>query len=673
MNIYDLIRAGAIASTQDTELIQNAVGALGNAVHGVPDNKFGSYLALTKNGDNFLAGGWGTMEDMCLNLIMNYSKKASESCPAGSETVMLPYMDMLWYNIAQQNPMFIKCLAKQAVQRCNCDANWNITDEKVNSLEDLRTNPLCTFEFLNRAVGVLVKRTENADGTVNRKLTLCTRSIEILNNLYQYKMLVLGKGQSIIDTHNKLWGAKNNSDALVKDGKAFVVQLTCNRVVSNADGSRRPIFEMKFTQGRVGMALNTETNEKTGVKTTTYFYPLSMMYAEEKYLKKKLNDSVYRVVKETDFGDKERLITSNKAALATMYKNAGVTDELANAKITKLWGNMGDFDNRPVTYAGIVGFDIVNMHYYFPDVEASVYEPTVFGIRPGAVKYLTKVATNTVNTSMYMINPYIINQIFNTRVNRAVLSDYDCLPEELCLGALKYRNQKRDQLLAYGAGLNDKELYMFVSNPQHAKFFGDIPRQIAHRTRVMARYLKYLKPIDVASYGSLDKMREDVNKMLNDGVLRMTILSNKHEVMEVMATNNREILERTYGKNNIENYESLRSRLKMAAVEIKELGDTKKIPEILDNYGLTERCEELMEKAGSAPASVFASELLNMAAELASKDHKYDENTIFYRIADGYKIMTSTGQIAIIRQCNLSNIIKLSYSPYTKVIESEAD
>jgi hypothetical protein len=158
----------------------------------------------------------------------------------------------------------------------------------------------------------------------------------------------------------------------------------------------------------------------------------------------------------------------------------------------------------------------------------------------------------------------------------------------------------------------------------------------------------------------------------------MTVLSNKHEVIEVMATNMTEILERTYGKNNIERYESLRTRLRMAGKAVESIpmgadGDAK-IREIFENLGLTESCAELLDThLGTVPRVVLTGEITAAIAQLASTDNTLDENTIFYRIADGYKITTSSGKVAIIRQCNVSNIIKLSYAPFAKVVEAEKE
>ena len=675
MNIIDLIRENSISATQDAAFIQRAIGTLGDGVVGVADSALAANLVLTAQGSNFFAGHWGTLEECCMQLINLLSANQVKKDAAGNvvqDGVTLGHIGLLWEMLNGKMPAYIEVLERQALQRCICDASWGIPDNVQKSMIGVKNHPLCTFELLNRSVGVLVTKTVTPEKTT-RKLTLVTRSIEILNKLYAYKMLVLGKAHNFVDIYNKLWGVKD-MEALVKDNKAYVIQLNCSRVVANPDGSRRPIFEMSYTRGRVPMSYDTVKKDKT--ETTTYFYPLSMLYAEELVLKRKLKDHCCRVVKETDFGDKERIITSNRAALCQMYVATGSLTAAIQQKANMLWGADDGMGNRAVSSPSIVGFDIVNMHYYFPDVEASVYEPGVFGIRPGAVKSITPVPTASVSREMYNVNPYYINQIFNTRVSRAALKDYDCLPEVLGLSALKYKREKRERLTAWGNGLNNKELYQFVTASAHAPMFGDVAKQIEHRTKTTARYLKNLEPVNMQAFSSPEALRDFVTEKLKTGVLRMTVLSNKHEITDLMATNMTEILERTYGKDAIEYYESPRRRLQLieSLVKATPMGEegNKTITDFVESCGMTERLSELLENSLRAPRVVLAGALETMINELASRDKDIDPNTIYYRIADGYKITTSAGKIAIIRQCNVGNIIKLAYAPYEKVVSQDA-
>lgn len=675
MNIIDLIRENSISSTQDAAFIQRAINTLGDGVVGVADSALAANLVLTAQGSNFFAGHWGTLEDFCMQLTNLLSANQLKKDAAGhvvQDGITLGHIGMLWDMLHTKMPAYTEVLERQALQRCVCDASWGIPDNVQNSMIGVKGHPLCTFEYLNRAVGVMVTKTVTPEKTT-RKLTLVTRSIEILNKLYAYKMLVFGKAHNFVDIYNKLWGVKD-MEALVKDNKAYVIQLNCSRVVANPDGSRRPIFEMSYTRGRVSMSYDTAKKEKS--ETTTYFYPLSMLYVEELLLKKKLKDSCCRVIKETDYGDKERIVTSNRVALCKLYEMAGSPVSAIQQKAMMLWGADDGMGNRAVSSPSIVGFDIVNMHYYFPDVEGSVYEPAVFGIRPGAIKSITPVQTASISRDMYNVNPYYINQIFNTRVSRATLSDFDCLPEVLGLSALKYKREKRERVVAWGHGLNNKEMYQFVTAPAHAQLFGDVPKQIEHRMKTAARYLKNLEPVNMQAFATPEALRDFVTEKLKTGVLRMTVLSNKHEVTDLMATNMSEILERTYGKDAIEYYESPRKRLQLIATLIKAtpIGDegNKTITDFIESCGMTERLSELIANSLRAPRVVMAGAVEEQINELASRDKDIDPNTIYYRIADGYKITTSSGKIAIIRQCNVGNIIKLAYAPYEKVVSRDA-
>lgn len=671
MNINDLIRENSVSATQDAAFMQRAINTLGDGVVGVADPFLAANLVLTAQGSNFFAGRWGTMEEACMQLINLLSANQIKKDPAGhvvQDGITLGHIGMLWDMLGNKLPAYTEVLERQALQRCICDASWGIPDTAQNAMLGQKQHPLCTFEFLNRAVGVLVTKTVTPEKTT-RKLTLVTRSVEILNKLYNYKMLVLGKAHNFVDIYNKLWGSKD-MEALVKDNKAYVIQLNCSRVVANPDGSRRPIFEMSYTRGRVSMAYDTVKKDKS--ETTTYFYPLSMLYAEELLLKRKLKDSCCRVVKETDYGDKERIVTSNRTALCQMYLAAGSPKEAIQQKANLLWGADDGMGNRAISSPSIVGFDIVNMHYYFPDVEGSVYEPTVFGIRPGAVKSITPVPTASVSRDMYNINPYYINQIFNTRLSRATLKDFECLPEALGLSGLKYKREKRERVTVWGNGLNNKELYQFVTAPAHAPMFGDVAKQIEHRVKTTARYLKNLEPINMQAFASPEALRDFVTEKLKTGVLRMTVLSNKHEITDLMATNMPEILERTYGKDAIEYYESPRRRLQLieSLVKATPAGEegNKAITDFVESCGMTERLQDVLDKALRAPRAVLAGAIEEQINELASRDKDIDPNTIYYRIADGYKITTSAGKIAIIRQCNVGNIIKLAYAPYEKIV-----
>lgn len=671
MILGSLIASNLVENPVDPEIVQylSTIPEFQQRMH---DVMFGTRLANLSQA--FLCDGMGNVEQACLDFIKTTSETESQKAieqnrmPAGSITGYLPTMPMFFLHVIPKAlcTPFNKVLLFQAKERLLLNGvPFNL--DTINTMANSANCPLQTWEYLNRAVAMLYQRATsvNANGeTVTKyKRVLVTRSISVIAALDKLGMISWKQGQSLQALSSKMWDAKD-IEAMQKEAKAYCIHLTPTRVVASPAGLRIPIFEVSTSNARVPLSPSAVEDKKKNTTKVMYLVPMSAIYAEEQFLKVKLQTGIFRVTKSTDYGNKTRAITSDPRNVMEAYSECDPTQ--VKEKLTSLYGDCQNwFQSRHLDARISVGFDIVSMHHYFVDVESSLYDSMVWGIRPGAWEQLTPVPYNTINRASHAIDFYALRRIFTTRVLNARKDAFDCLPKQLNLDTLRYRREKVDSVMAWGRRLSDYELFDFMKTPAYAPLFGDVAAQLKHQQQYKRTYLKNFTPLALNNSDVAGSVKT-INECLENGTVRLAIISKKYGRTEIIATNNKEILEKQYGKDWEKKYGTIRTRLYLAKEIIDKWDGSNKdnLANMLCELGILSRFGYgFVDGTKEAMLGTIEEDITKLKSRQAEVDR---EGTLRFKVADGYDVYGEDGSVNIYRNCDISNIIAAAYASVEK-------
>lgn len=647
MHISNLLASNIVGNgnCQSTE-IARLLACTPNLMQGMMDDLSFTQALLTPIG--FLSGNTGNFEAFIGSMLQQIIQQESAK-QKGSYTGYLPDMAQI-FSAMPDALAFNKIFVEQAKMRMGTLNNWKVESGKFAELSNANCCAVQTFEYLNRAVALYFVKKEAKDG-VKRTRTLVTRNVELIRQLSNLGMIQWSAKQTLFDLQKKIWDA-SNAAAFFKEGKAWAIHIRYAKTTMGADGRRIPVFEVTTSTGRIPMMTSVVEDKKKDIKTSTMLTPLSTVYAEEIILKQLLSTGAFKVVKQSDDGTHERIITSNPDVVIAAFDD--VPKESLQKQLEQLYDKQTVAQCRNLFAKTFTGFDLCTMRHWFTDLQSSITARMVWGVAPGAWQTITPVPLDKLNKAYHNVDFYLVSQIFTSRVLNARKADFNSLPADIELANFNLLREKQETLLKYGASLNNYDLFDFMI--ANAQFFGDMATQLATRARNRLHYLKNFKPIDIQ--GKMpEEIAEELKKALAAGVVRLTFLSATRGRYEVMGTTNTQILKKEYGEDYIYKFGSPRDRLRGLAEMIKsgtpitkefyaECGVDAKLP--VDFLSMSDK-----DKLAAIDAII---------AELQQRDFAIVPGTISFKVADSSGVVDK-GVVTIYRTNNVANLVAAAYSP----------
>lgn len=610
----------------------------------------------TQTHPRLFTGQYDDMEMACMNLLKGVVERSTTMEKSSVNEALhpvykgfLPTTQMLFTqmpNAQQFNTYFVT----QAKRRMESLYSWSVPKDEFDDLAAANSCAVQTFEYLNRAVGLYFVKKINGE-EVTRKRTLVTRNLYIIQAMQEAGMLDLESQQTIMEMQSKL---QNTNQMFGKQsGEAWVVHLQCVGGLPLNKGTEAyvaPKYHVTFSRGKIKMAYS-KTTDKKGTQTESYIIPLQAVYAEETFLKSLMYNGYYRVIKESNDGLHERIVTTNPKGVAELYGSA-ISDE----DLRVLFGEGSPDTPKGLNNGVTSGFSIATLRHYFVDVEASASSTMVWSVQPGAWAAIEQVDPKVIDKSCHNLDIRALVGVVTTRATVARTEQFNCLAGVIDMSACTCNRERVDAVLTACDGLKPMDLYKFVKDPAYEPFFGDIERLLQMRVMHRRKYLKNFKPV------TLQRMNTDadtIRNLLKTGVVALTISSRTKGVYSVMGTTNPTILANTYGKDWLLRYGAPRAKLKELQEKIRATNAPLDFDTVVE-YNLVEK---LPENFGRMTAAEQIDAISSAILILQQKDLDIQPGTIYFNVADAFNVVDSKGKVSIYRMCNAANIMSAKYAP----------
>lgn len=358
---------------------------------------------------------------------------------------------------------------------------------------------------------------------------LFTRSANLLSFLVNQGMA----SQEDVDKVSKdLFG--NKTAKAVAEGKYVAARLDFEEL---KDG--RPRFKLVIPRSSM----------EIGSGKQFAIIPVPFYYIFERILEQLARDRAFRFTKQSVDGSHTHF-----AAVSSQIVRDAYTDsdrELVEARIKKIK----------------TGYDVLRLRYLAFDLESSIHSVGVTSFRPEMLDVLTPVSVADADRSRHEINFTLLRGIYKTRINQGKGADLDTLGITDLSGYATVTD-KREALHKHAEEWSDANLYTAMK--AKPEFFGDIDAALATRSRMQPKFLKGFQMIDLASLGSgvpltekdtLSARAKALTMLLDKGVVKITAAKKNGNLIEMIGSNNPEVLQRMLGKDYVVKFENPRTKL----------------------------------------------------------------------------------------------------------------
>lgn len=319
--------------------------------------------------------------------------------------------------------------------------------------------------------------------------------------------------------------------------------------------------------------------------------PLFAFYAEANVFKAVTKSNIVRIVKDTEYGQFAHVVTSSDAIANKMYAtSAPSVSELAQSRINLLHEIVNDYSYEPLT-----------SRISFWDLESSVYGSGIITYMLEEVCTVQPCAPQSIDTSMYAINPDYIHMAFDNGVRNMhanQLEHIDFMP----LSDVPTVQGKKDLMLKFSVSQSARDLYNIAMS--HSLLFPEFRKHIANmghnQKRILKKFTRYT--------GSLDS--ESLMKLARNYVIRVAYMSNKGVVSVVTGTRCDKALTFVYGSEIAwKTFEGGYSRIKsyLSVLEAYLNKDTRPIDDAFDQL----RISELFAEYGVSPSRKYDKEYVS--------------------------------------------------------------
>lgn len=433
---------------------------------------------------------------------------------------------------------FTKAMIAQ-IGKFSMQFNWRTSENIVDMLNGVEKMYLATGGVLERFVCVGIDLSKEGYPT-----SLVTRDMNTLKELDRKGYLV-SRGLDVLE--EALKGTKLKKS--IEDRKHVVVRL-------DHDGFKNghPVFKAVIPRSTLDIGSNKQF----------FIIPVPFMYAFQRMVFTRFNQSPIKLVKESVIGAVTKHVATSLQVVKGVYENASALE----SRLTKA--------SRVE-----VGYDILKQRFFLHDLEASASSLGVASFRPEMLNYIGVAEKGALNTQLHDIDMELLRAIFVTRVNGAKAGQLEEL-NLLDLSSYATQKDKAEAFIITAEKMGDDALYFHMV--RNSGFYGDIHDALEKRARLIPKFIKQLKQVELPPHANNTQKAKILQDALSKGVVKFIVKSKSGSLMERVGTTNPKVLERMIGKDYVKVYESPKERLT-------------RVGALIQNGKLTDRAQ--LERAGS--------------------------------------------------------------------------
>lgn len=305
----------------------------------------------------------------------------------------------------------------------------------------------------------------------------------------------------------------------------------------------RPIY--KPTKPRGGMAL-------AGQPDSFKLFPIPVMYPIADLFKEVLGNNLFRFVENRGGdGTATRVCTFSAEEVGKVYY--GQPDNLIQSAIKRA---------KP-------GYSVIYNTFRAYNVQGSLHDRGYSAFRLDRLISISPVQPAEIDKALHMVNPEFLRGIFITKVNAFKTTDFDDLKDPTFNPASYPNNQDRAAaLISHMYRMDTDVLFMYIK--ARPALFGDLKKHLDTRERISSKMLKKLEFVDLP----VDEMHKEalIKDLLSKGLVKLTTRSTKSETEKVvLASNNKDVLQRLVGKGYVKKYGSDGVRLRAFRAQLQAL------------------------------------------------------------------------------------------------------
>lgn len=355
-------------------------------------------------------------------------------------------------------------------------------------------------------------------------------------------------------------GSISNADKIAKAEQSVKGSKTLNGIKNIEEaliGVARLDFEGVVNGKKMYKVVVPQQSLRVGLNNPILMTPLKVMYILASKLDYLFSTNIVRFTEATGIGIKQGVVTADEGTVRRVYAPNNV-----NKKISLIES----------------GYNYNLLRYFTYDLESSVYSKGYATFRPEMLDRLELLNEKDIDKSKHNIDYRLLRSIYDEKVKNLSLDDMYGI-KFFDLNTFATVDDKCDALLSYANELDGSELYTIMK--QNYNIFGDLSYELSVAEAKIPKVVKDLKIVNNPNV-------EQFKYMIEQGLVKVTTLTKKGKIMEVVATNNKKILMQMLGRDYIRKFESPRYKYKefKKVVENTQFKDRGQIEQLALKYGI---------------------------------------------------------------------------------------
>lgn len=300
------------------------------------------------------------------------------------------------------------------------------------------------------------------------------------------------------------------------------------------------------------------------------------------------------------------------------------------------------------------GYDPIRQRYTLYDLESSVYSLGLASFRPEMLNYVKIINPHSINTACHNVDFDVLRQIFATRIRALKAAQLDAF-KYIDLSSYANMTDKQNALIEQAEKEDNRKLLSLMQ--AHPEIFGDINEALEKRRRIMPKFLKGFQPVELPN--TEQERVALLRDLLSKGVVQFVTTTKDGRVSGKLASNNSKVLERIYGKDYVQKYETVSLRIKevKAAIERGEVKSRKEAEELAVKYNILPSIDATEYlKGGKATLAALDTAIKELEEKSASRTR--NPAYVLYRNLKAENSDNFYGQV------NVNSLISVEFRAY---------
>jgi hypothetical protein len=300
------------------------------------------------------------------------------------------------------------------------------------------------------------------------------------------------------------------------------------------------------------------------------------------------------------------------------------------------------------------GYDPIRQRYTLYDLESSVYSLGLASFRPEMLNYVKIINPHSINTACHNVDFDVLRQIFATRIRALKAAQLDAF-KYIDLSSYANMTDKQNALIEQAEKEDNRKLLSLMQ--AHPEIFGDINEALEKRRRIMPKFLKGFQPVELPN--TEQERVALLRDLLSKGVVQFVTTTKDGRVSGKLASNNSKVLERIYGKDYVQKYETVSLRIKevKAAIERGEVKSRKEAEELAVKFNILPSIDATEYlKGGKATLAALDTAIKELEEKSASRTR--NPAYVLYRNLKAENSDNFYGQV------NVNSLISVEFRAY---------